>query len=505
MGVRHRHLHAASKVGGGESHVVNVTVPRLSRRQVLAAAAVGAAGVAGGSAGVWLLPRRTGTTTPLSAAGPDGAWTSTLGTARGLAAHLLRRAGFGYSDAELDAAASMKYAELVEKVTSQQPEDLPAIANRADYPRMIIAWQEHMATTKAQHPERVAFFWHGVLTSDFRSAVQLPVVLQQLQTLRSLGCSDLRSLLLAITYDPLMIRYLDLAQSSAAAPNENYARELMELFTLGPGNYTETDVREGARIFSGIRSILVDAGGAPARLPAVPGLTSQQQLERIARLLAQGYTYKGVLQPRLHDNGTKTYLKHTGNLDPEQAIDVLLSQAACAAHVTTRALVHFCNPSPSASLVNSVAAQFRNSRYDIRSLMRAIFTSSDFTAAANYRSLVRSPVDYTVAAMRALDRPELAATAVRAGVGMAQLLYDPPNVAGWPSNAGWIASSTWLARLNFAAQATADPTGLPSPSTAQRYQLDGVVGADTSAAYRAATSDADRWYAVLSSPEFQLK
>lgn len=483
---------------------MNLTVPRPSRRQVLAAGAVGAAGVAGASAGIFLLPRHTTTTNPLSAAGPDGAWASTLGTARGLAAHLLRRAGFGYTDAELDAAATMKYSDLVEKVTSQQPADLPAIANPADYRQVIVAWQRHMATTTAQYPDRVAFFWHGVLTSDFRSAAQQPVVLQQLKTFRAQGRSDLRSLLLAITYDPLMIRYLDLQQSSAAAPNENYARELMELFTLGPGNYTETDVREGARIFSGVRAILVDAAEKPARL-SVQGLTTQQVQAQLAQLIAQGYSYKGVMQPRLHDQGSKTFLKHTGNFDPEQAIDILLSQPACAAHVTQRALVHFCSPNPSASLVNSVATQFRNSKYDITTLMRAIFTSSDFTAAANYRSLVRSPVDYTVAAMRALGLPELTAQAALAGAGMAQVLYDPPNVGGWPNNAGWIASSTWLARINFAAQATAHPLALPNPSTAQKYQLDGVVGADTSAQYRAATSDADRWYAVLSSPEFNLK
>ena len=484
---------------------MNVTVPRPSRRQVLAAGAVGAAGVAGAGAGIFLLPRHTSTPNRLSAAGPAGAWASTLGTARGLAAHLLRRAGFGYTDAELDAAASMKYSNLVEQVTSQQPEDLPAIANPADYRQVIVAWQRHMATTAAQYPDRVAFFWHGVLTSDFRSAAQQPVVLQQLKTFRSLGRSDLRSLLLAITFDPLMIRYLDLQQSSAAAPNENYARELMELFTLGPGNYTETDVREGARIFSGVRAILVDATGAPARLPSLQGLTAQQQLAQLQQLIAQGYSYKGVMQPRLHDQGSKTYLKHTGNLDPEQAIDILLSQQACAPHVARRALVHFCGANPSPSLVNGVATQFRTSKYDITTLMRAIFTSSDFTAAANYRSLVRSPVDYMVAAMRVLGRPELTAQAALAGAGMAQVLYDPPNVAGWPNNAGWIASSTWLARLNFAAQATAHPLDLPDPGTAQKYQLDGVVGADTSAQFRAAATDADRWYAVLSSPEFNLK
>ncbi|HEX6539217.1 MAG TPA: DUF1800 family protein [Candidatus Dormibacteraeota bacterium] len=485
---------------------MNLTVSRLSRRQVLALGAVGAAGAAGAGTGVFfLLPKHGAAGPPLSAAGSDGAWPSPLGSARGLAAHLLRRAGFGYTDAELEAAAAMRYSDLVESVTAQQPEDLPAVASPAGYRDVIVAWQRHMATTASQYPDRVAVFWHGVLTSDFRSAAQQPVVLQQLQTFRLLGRSDLRGLLRAITYDPLMIRYLDLQQSSAAEPNENYARELMELFTLGPGSYTETDVREGARIFSGIRAVLVDPSGTPARLPSPQGLSAQQRVTQIVQLIAQGYSYKGMLVPRLHDSGSKTYLKHTGNIDPEQAIDILLAQDACAAHITRRALVHFCTPSPSASLIASVAGQFRRSRYDITTLMRAIFTSEDFTAATQYRSLVRAPVDYTVAAMRALNRPQLAAAAASAGTAMGQLLYDPPNVGGWPANGAWIASSTWLARLNFAAQATARPLGLPSPSTAQHSQLDGVVGADTRAVYRAAATDADRWYAVLSSPEFQLK
>lgn len=466
--------------------------------------AVGAAGVAGAATGVFVLTPHRGTS-GTSPAGPGGAWSSPLGTAQGRAAHLLRRAGFGYTDAELQAAAAMKYTDLVEQVVNEAADPLPPVSNPADYRAVIAAWQGHMATTHAQFPERMAFFWHGVLTSDFRSAAQLPVVWQQNRTYRSLGRSDLRTLLLAVTYDPLMIRYLDLEQSTAAAPNENYARELMELFTLGPGNYTETDVREGARIFSGIRAVLVDSSGTPARPPSVQGLSAQERAAALAQLVAQGYSYKGMMTPRLHDSGTKTFLRHSGNLDPEHAIDVILAQESCAPHVAQRALVHFCSAQPSSALVASVADQFRRSKYDIKTLMRAIFTSDDFTADASYRSLVRSPVDYTVAAMRALNRPQLATAAVRGGVAMGQVLYDPPNVGGWPSNAGWIASSTWLARLNFAAQATARGSGLPNPATALQHQLDGVVGHDTSAVYHSATDDADRWYAVLSSPEFHLK
>jgi uncharacterized protein (DUF1800 family) len=279
----------------------------------------------------------------------------------------------------------------------------------------------------------------------------------------------------------------------------------MELFTLGPGNYTETDVREGARAFSGLRIALEDAGGTRIRAPRYDRSNPQASLDQINALVSAGAAFRGVLVPRVHDSGTKTFLGKTGNLGPDDAIDVLLAQPASAPFVTRRAMTFFCAPNPSSADVAAVATQFRSSGYDLRTLMRAIFRSSSFTSAANYRSLLRSPVDYMVAAMRALDRPELSAAASRSAAGMDQVLYDPPNVAGWPANAGWVSSSSMLARINFATTATAHASSVPDPSAALRTQLDGVVGADTAAALKAAHGDADRWFALLAGPEFHLK
>ncbi|MBV8195997.1 MAG: DUF1800 domain-containing protein [Candidatus Dormibacteraeota bacterium] len=446
----------------------------LSRRQLLAAASVATAGAAGfGVATMW--PRTHAATQAAEGDGTDG-WASPLGSARGLAAHLLRRTGFSYTAGELDQAAALPYTQLVEQVLAQQPDSLPAVGDPTNHVDVVRSWYGHMATTGAQYPERMTLFWHGVLTSDFRKAARLPLVLQQNQLYRTLGRSDLRTLLLATTFDPLMMRYLDSAASSAAKPNENYSRELMELFTLGPGNYTETDVREGARIFSGIR----------------------------ARRGADG-AYAGVLVPRLHDSGVKTYLGHTGNIGPEQAIDILLAQPACATHIAQRALVQFCTPAPSPALVNDVATQFRNARYDVTALMRAIVTSHDFAAASAYRSLVRQPADHMVATMRALGRPDLATACVRAGAGMGQALYDMPTVAGWPPNQAWISSSALLARINFAWHAIATHDRLPDSGAALQTLLDGVASDATRSALNAARSESQRWYALLASPEFQLK
>jgi uncharacterized protein (DUF1800 family) len=476
---------------------------RLSRRQVLGIAAGGVVGAVGFRYLTLQLPG--GTPAAASAAGAAGAWASPLTTSAGLAAHLLRRATFGCTAAELDAAASMSYPDLVDMVVSQEADPLPPVADATNYQAVVRAWYEHMATTRAQFPERMTLFWHGLLTSDYRKAARLPFVLQQNALYRSVGRSDFRTLIKAVTYDPLMIRYLDLEQSTAAAPNENYSRELMELFTLGVGNYSESDVREGARAFSGIRTLLVDSKGQRLQPPKLKGSTPAAYAQALNQLLAQGASFKGVVAPAQHDAGVKTFLGHAGNIDPAQALDIILSQPACAPHIARSALVQFCTPEPSTTLVDSVATQFHNSNYDIKTLMRAIFTNEAFTAPDAYRSLVRGPVEYMVATMRALGRPSLAAMCVQAGPAMDQILYDMPTVAGWPSNQAWVSSGAWLARLNFAAGVVASESSLPDPVAAFHSQLDGVVGADTASVFNASPSDGDRWYALLASPEFQLK
>ena len=476
---------------------------RITRRQALGTAAGTALGAAGVGYGLGRLHASPGATTPTAASG----WASPLTTPRGLAAHLLRRSGFAYTEAELEAAASMPYSDLVDKVVSQQADPLPMPADVTDHLQVTEAWYTHMATTAAQFPERMTLFWHGVLTSDFRNAARLPFVHQQNVLYRSAGLTDLRSLLVSVTHDPLMMRYLNLDASTAAAPNENYARELMELFTLGPGNYSETDVRESARALSGLRVVFFDASGRLAKPPKYSASDPQGYASQVNTLVKAGATFRGTLAPRLHDSGSKTFLGHTGNLGADDVVDILLAQPACAPFVTRRAMMFFATPTPADADVNAVATQFRNSGYDLRTLMRAIFSSSAFTSASNYRSLVRSPADYIVAAIRVLGRTDLLRAAMAAAPGMDQVLYDPPNVAGWPTGSGWISSSTLLTRVNLATTATASTSvaSLPDPGAAVRTHLDNVLSASTSAAYRAAGNDSDRWFALLASPEFQLK
>jgi uncharacterized protein (DUF1800 family) len=365
-----------------------------------------------------------------------------------------------------------------------------------------------MASTQAQFPERMTLFWHGHFTSDYRKSNRFPYVSLQNATYRKNALTDLRTLVTAVTFDPLMIRYLDLDQSSGKSPNENYARELMELYTLGVGNYTETDVREGARALSGIRIQLLDPQGQPAKPPQIDrkSPTGQQDYYKLLEQMAQqGYTSKGYLVRNVHDQTSKTYLGRTGNLGPTEVIDTILSQDACATFIAGKALLYFASPQPSSGYVQRVASAFRSSKYDIRTMMRAIFTDAEFLTPDNYRSLMRSPADYMVATMRALAEPDISKVAVTAGQGMDQVLYDPPTVGGWPVNAGWISSSAMLARVNFAQAVVNRGGSMPDPTQAVQTHLDGVVGADTARVFDASTTVADRWYAILGSPEFQLK
>jgi uncharacterized protein (DUF1800 family) len=461
------------------------------------------------------VPSAPGTTTSSPAAastlpggGASGWPGDPLATARGSAAHLLRRAWFGHTAGDLAFAASVPYHALVEHITNQTAAEppLPAPGDRLSSGKVIEWWLSHMATTPSQFPERMTLFWHGLLTSDRSSGGERTSVLEQNRLYRRLGLGDLRTLLIQTTYDPLMMVWLNLNQSTAAAPNENYARELMELFTLGPGNYTETDVREGARALSGLQIQMVDAGGAVIVQPK--GMTRDERRAWLVAEVSAGARWIGALVPRRHDGGVKTFLGRTGNLGPTDVIDAILAHDACAPFVTGRAFAAFGVAQPSPQTVARVAAAFRSSGYDIRTLMREVFLSDDFRAPTAYRSLVRSPIEVALAAVRSTGHPELSVHLDGSGLmgPMGQRIYSPPNVAGWPGGRAWIDSGSIVGRANCADFVTASARGaLPSAADAVATQLDGVLSPATAAALAGCPTETDRWYVLLSSPEFQLK
>ncbi|MHB8465325.1 MAG: DUF1800 domain-containing protein [Acidimicrobiales bacterium] len=445
-------------------------------------------------------------TSRLAAAGPLRASGNPLATSRGRAAHLLRRAWMGYTEAQLDAAAAMSYPALVEAILGERTDESgpPSASDKLNPSNVVSWWWGQLAQSPTQFPERMALFWHGVLTSSSR-VNQHDYVWQQLDLYRRLGRGSLRTLLLETTVDPLMMAYLNLGQSTAGKPNENYARELMELFTLGPGNYGEQDVRASARALSGYVVRLFDAAGGTMYEPrSVAG--NSMAFDSVA--IAAGSYWKGTLDAHRHDGGVKTFLGRTGPLALSDVIDAILAQEVCARFVTRKAMTFFGVPDPSADTVAALARSFRDANYDITTLLRGIFLSPDFTDPGNYRSLVRSPVDLAAAALRAIGHPELAHRLVSLGLmeAMGQQLYAPPNVAGWPGGRAWINSGAMLARINFADYVVAAvASGLPDAAHAVATQLDGVLGPDTGRAFDAARTEVDRWYILLACPEFQVK
>ena len=469
---------------------------RLTRRQALAAAVatgvgVGAVRLLGGA-----LTNLQHAPVQAAVSGTD--WTSPLGSESARVMQLLRRATFGYTAAQLEAALSDGFARTVDRLLETPAAEPPPLAEASTpggrfSPEVLQEWWAgHMLATPTPFAERMTLFWHGHFTSDYRKVADNTFVYWQNLTWRRMSLTNLRSMLMQVTVDPAMLRYLDLATSVGSSPNENYSRELMELFTMGAGNYAEEDVRQGALALSGWTLPRPDDYAlAPNGTRRLPVYTAQKT---------------GVFAARRAYSGDVTFLGKSGPLDAQGVVDRILAQDATAPFITTKVAQHFLSGQPTTDFVKRVAAAFRKSDYDVRTLMRAVFASPEFTAASAYRALVKSPVELMVHAARALGDNGLARLIATSGSGMGQTLFDPPDVSGWPNNEAWISSNTVIERVNFATAALAQKSGsLPASEDAVRYQLDGVLGPRTTQLLNQASDERSRWFVILASPEFQLK
>ena len=471
---------------------------RVTRRQALAGAV--AAGV-----GVGALRLLGGTLqnlgrTATRAATSGGDWVSPLGSESARVMQLLRRTTFGYSPAQLDSALADGFSRTVDRLVESAPQEPPSL-DAASTPggRFPITdlqrwWFDHMLTTATPFAERMTLLWHGHFTSDYRKAGDNTFMYWQNLTWRRMGMTDLRSLLTQVTVDPAMLRYLDLATSVASSPNENYSRELMELFTMGAGNYSEEDVRQSALALTGWQ------------LPRPDSFDSVTIGAKTRRLPVYVTQKSGVFNPRRANTGAVTFLGKTGALDTAGVIDRILAQPATAPFIAGKIAQQFVTRQPSAPFVNALGDTFRRSRYDMKTLMRAVFTSPEFLDAASYRSLVKSPVEFMVHSARAVGGAGMSKLIAASGSGMGQVLFDPPDVGGWPSNEAWISSNTVIERVNFVSAALAHAgTSLPPSSFGITRHLDGVVGPQTASLLNQAADEPARWFIVLASPEFQLK
>jgi len=276
-------------------------------------------------------------------------------------------------------------------------------------------WLQEMLTTDSPLTERMTLFWHNHFVSSQQKVKSTALLVRQNLLLRRYALGNFGELLHAVARDPAMVVYLDNVSNRKGSPNENFAREVMELFTLGEGHYTEQDIREAARAFTG------------------------WSLDR--------WTGDFRFYPRLHDNGEKVVLGQRGRFNGDDVLDLLLAQPATAEFITTKLWREFISLQPDPQAVKRMASHFRNSRYDLRTLMRDLLTSDAFYASGNRAALVKSPVDLVVGTLRLFDlHPQDLRPAALATRNLGQDLFGPPNVKGWPGGEAWINSQTLLAR-----------------------------------------------------------
>ncbi|HEV2235656.1 MAG TPA: DUF1800 domain-containing protein [Ktedonobacterales bacterium] len=385
-----------------------------------------------GAGAVWLGAAGVGVGLYLRDHGLPGAQGSTPVNDQAGVQHVLRRAAFGATPNELAAYLQLGVSGTIERLLNPTaPDDLEAklaplaldFSKPVDVQRWFI-----LRLLNSQRPleEKMTLFWHGVLTSSYRDVKQnFQWMRNQINLLRTHGLGRLDDLIHAITVDPAMMWYLDLRLNRANAPNENYARELMELFTLG----------------------LTDAGGQPNY--------TQADVVAGARALT-GWTTAGdqaVFNQRQFDAGVKTYLGHTGNLGLDDVVKIVCAHPSTPYHLAWRMWSFFAYEKPGLGELQPLIDAYNHHDHSIGAMVRAMLTSPNFFGDKAYRQRVKSPTEYVIGSIRALGVPTNGQGLPGLLASMGQELLNPPNVSGWDGDkvsANWMSTQAWMTRLNFA-------------------------------------------------------
>ncbi len=355
--------------------------------------------------------------------------------------HLMSRAGFGIHHNDIEKYRNKSPKKLYEEIKSdsnyqplvtdflalnpeqyrdlsKQPDRKPLNQFNKNYNAAIRkAWHTDMVNTPDQLREKMALFWHG----HFATRIQQSLFNKELiDIFRKHALGNFRNLLFLVSQSAAMLNFLNNQQNKKAKPNENFARELMELFTLGRGTlYTEKDIKESARAFT-------------------------------------GWSYDGLGHfednKKQHDGGEKTFLGKTGNFDGTDIIDIILKQPECAEFITRKIYRYMVNDNPDERIVKSLSSKFYQSGYDLMTLLDGIFLSDWFFDDQNPGARIKSPVELVVGIRRILPMDlQNKDTIYNFEKLLGQELLQPPNVAGWPSGTGWIDSSTLLLRMKIPA------------------------------------------------------
>jgi len=371
------------------------------------------------------------------------------------AAHLLNRAGFGGPPAEIDKLVELgpdkavsqlvdfekipdpwpnpdwakpdpnRVARMQELRKATEEERKKMIQEDRELQRQHMMelrgwWLQRMAKGPRPLQEKMTLFWHGHFATSVEKVRDAYLMWRQNELFRRLATGSWSQMLIMTAQDPAMLVWLDQAQSKKEHPNENFAREVMELFTLGEGHYTEKDITEAAR--------------------ALTGWTYDRNHQKF------------IDRPNQHDDGVKTILGRTGNLDGKDFLEQIVAQPQAARFITANIWNFFAGRPASDELVTDMATVFRKSGNNFKPLLNAMFRSEEFYAANVIRNQVKSPVQWLVGSVRVLER-ELPPPIVCFGLtrNLGQDLFAPPNVKGWDGGLSWITTNNLLARYNESA------------------------------------------------------
>lgn len=392
---------------------------------------------------------------------------------RAAAAHLLRRAGFGAGPRTLGRALEEGPERTLGRLFTPPGHDPTLLAGiesllaSGNHELLQGWWFALMLADGDPLGERVTLFWHDHFATSIAKVDDVRLMQRQNRTLRELGLGDFRELLHALAKDPAMLVWLDGNENRRGHPNENFAREVLELFALGRGNYTERDVQEAARAFTGW-------GTAGRRF---------------------------VSRRDLHDDGRKTIFGRAGEFGGDEAIELVLAQPACPRFVARRLIEEFVARAPEPAVVSALGQELVSNDWSIGRTLRTLLSSRLFFSREARRARIAAPVELVVATALALELELAPVEAANAAGRMGQALFRPPSVKGWDGGRAWINAGTWLERVN-AGLAIADsfargerelPEPFPTTSAAAELALARLLPDGTQPELaRAVRADAER-------------
>ena len=387
----------------------------------------------------------------------------------GLIAHLMRRAGFGANREQIGMHANAGYQNTVEALLNPGEEDrMDDLLIRRFHPELSGMmgpnapgqnWLYRMATTSAPLREKMALFWHGIFATGYAKVIHGKALSDQTRMFRTFGMGSFKDLLIQLSKDPAMIIWLDNQDNHNGAINENFGRELLELFTMGVGNYTERDIKECARAFT---------GWTIANREYME-LRSQRDSDWPYGRIAWHFKY----HPEDHDDGEKEFLGQRGRFNGEDIIHIICQQEATARFISRHLYSFFVSDEPpipewrytpptNPEAIDELTRVYFDSNYDISAMLRALFNSSYFQSQDSWYSKVKSPVELVAGVLRLtgeFNRPrrEIIDRYFQASY-MGQFLNNPPSVEGWHQGTDWLDTGTLVERVNFASQQIGDST-----------------------------------------------